>query len=206
MIEVIMKIRNKFLPVLPMLAMLAVLSTTLAVLGCAKPPTEEMDNARAALDRATADPNVAEYAAAQLKRAQDAFASMTAEAAAKRYDAAKTFAGEVVTASERAIAEAAQALERARNSAAQAIESARSEGDATAQALDAARAGRRSTVDLTEMDTRYGAARTVLDGAVVSNSQARYTQATEQAGRARADFSAITAQLSQASIAQSRKK
>jgi hypothetical protein len=68
----------------------------LILTACAKPPTEEMDNALAALTRAENDPDAVMYAANLIARARSALTQLQAEAAAKRYDAARTYAQETI--------------------------------------------------------------------------------------------------------------
>jgi len=91
------------------LAMLAI--------GCAKPPTEDMNNAAEAVTRAENDKDAVTYAFNSITRAKDALARMNVEADAKRYDAAKSYAAEAIAAAERAIADGRAGAERARNEA-----------------------------------------------------------------------------------------
>ena len=77
-----------------------------------------MENAEAALVRAENDPDAAAYAGNTLLRARDALASMRAEAEAKRYDAAKTYAAEAVNAAEKAVNDGRAAAARAGEEAA----------------------------------------------------------------------------------------
>ena len=84
---------------------------------CSKPPKAELSAAVAAVAKAEADPDTVEYAAESLKRAKDSLARMEAEVAAKKYDSAKTLAGETVAAAERAMADGKTAKARARDEA-----------------------------------------------------------------------------------------
>jgi hypothetical protein len=86
--------------------------------GCAKPPTEEMDAASEALIRAENDPDAVAFGESSLNRARDAVFRMRQEANAKRYDAAKSYAAEAVSAAEKAISDGRAAAQRAREEAA----------------------------------------------------------------------------------------
>ncbi|MDR2102358.1 MAG: DUF4398 domain-containing protein, partial [Treponema sp.] len=72
--------------------------------GCAKPPTEEMNNAAAAVTRAENDADAVTYAGNLLVRARDTLTRMQIEAEAKRYDAARALAAEAISAADKAIA------------------------------------------------------------------------------------------------------
>ncbi|MDR2619091.1 MAG: hypothetical protein LBC62_09500, partial [Treponema sp.] len=71
--------------------------------GCAKPPTEEMEAATEALIRAENDPDAVAFGETSLNRARDAIFRMRQEANAKRYDAAKSYAVEAVSAAGKAV-------------------------------------------------------------------------------------------------------
>ena len=100
----------RFLPI--------VLGLALAVTGCASPPAADVDAARAALEKATAE-RADQYAAESLKTAQDAWAALDAELKAqegkwfKSYDVAKGLAAAAKTASDKAVADAVAGREKA---------------------------------------------------------------------------------------------
>ena len=84
---------------------------------CASPPTTEMNNAIAAVTRAENDPDAVFYAGNTLIRARDALNRMQAEADAKRYDAARSYAAEAIAAADTAIADGRAGTIRARDEA-----------------------------------------------------------------------------------------
>jgi hypothetical protein len=97
---------------------LAVLGCVVFWGGCAKLPTEEMAAATEALIRAENDPDAVTFGETSLNRARDAVFKMRQEADAKRYDAAKSYAAEAVSAAEKAISDGRAAAQRAREEAA----------------------------------------------------------------------------------------
>jgi dsDNA-specific endonuclease/ATPase MutS2 len=97
---------------------IAVLGFILSLEGCAKPPTEEMEAATEALIRAENDPDAVAFGETSLNRARDAIFRMRQEANAKRYDAAKSYAAEAISAAEKAINDGRAAAQRAREEAA----------------------------------------------------------------------------------------
>ncbi|MDR2743092.1 MAG: hypothetical protein LBB98_13200 [Treponema sp.] len=102
---------------------LSVLGCIMFLGGCAKPPTEEMAAATEALIRAENDPDAVTFGETSLNRARDAVFKMKQEADAKRYDAAKSYAAEAVSAAEKAISDGRAAAQRAREEAASLIAS-----------------------------------------------------------------------------------
>ena len=86
---------------------------------CQKPPSDEMNRAIDALNRAENDSDAVTYALNTLNQAREALRKMQEEAAVKRFDSAKVFAGDVVTYAERAVSEgramAGQLKDRAQN-------------------------------------------------------------------------------------------
>jgi hypothetical protein len=97
---------------------LAVLGCVIFLGGCAKPPAEEMAAATEALLRAENDPDAVTFGETSLNRARDAVFRMKQEAEAKRYDAAKSYAAEAVSAAEKAASDGRAAAQRAREEAA----------------------------------------------------------------------------------------
>jgi len=148
--------------------------------GCAKPPLEEMDNAREAVFRAENDANAARYASGTLARARDAIGRMDGEANSKRYDSALTYAAEAIAAAERAIAEGRAGAERAGLDSASMVSGLRAEIEETSRnvngaryslmdldydALDRAIVGAHSDADRAEFDQAAGRFQDALDGA-----------------------------------------
>jgi len=104
----------RFLKVLIPLLVLAMLAA------CSKPPEAEVDAAKAALDTAVANPDVAAYAPGALQAAQDRLAQLQSEldaqaakgALSRKYDEAKNMALEAQAAAEGLAAQAATAKEQ----------------------------------------------------------------------------------------------
>jgi protein TonB len=94
------------------------LGLVLIVTGCASPPAADVDAARAALDKATAE-RADQYAAESLKAAQDAWTALDVELKAqegnwvKSYDKAKELAGAAKAAGDKAASEALAGKEKA---------------------------------------------------------------------------------------------
>jgi hypothetical protein len=84
---------------------------------CAKPPTAEIEAAEAAVTRAENDPDAAAYAESSLTRARNALSRAHTEVNAKRYDSAKSYAAEAVSAAEKAISDGRAAAARSREEA-----------------------------------------------------------------------------------------
>jgi hydrogenase maturation factor HypF (carbamoyltransferase family) len=179
---------------------LAILAT-----GCAKPPTEEMNNAIEAVTRAENDIDAVTYAGNSIGRARDALASMRAEADSKRYDAAKAYAIEATAAAERAISEGRAGAERARSEAVSLVSQLRPLIADTEQGLKAAEAAR--------LALDFDALERELDNAIYNTNEAqasinggRYANALERGRTARIGLNNINQQLSNATLSISRKK
>ena len=94
------------------------LGLAIIVAGCASPPASDVDAARAALDKATAE-RADQYAAESQKAAQDAWTALDVELKAQEgkwfrsYDKAKELAGAAKAAGDKAAADAVAGRERA---------------------------------------------------------------------------------------------
>jgi hypothetical protein len=188
-----------FIPVI-MLILAALIS------GCAKPPTVEMENAEAALARAENDPDAVAYGNVSIIRARDALVNMRAEAAAKRYDAAKTYAQDAISAAERAIADGKTGAQRARDEASVSLNGARTSLGETQRNIDAAKEVTGIQLDFRGIDGDYASAETQTNQAQNALNAADYKGSLEKSQAARALLGDINARISQASIATSRKK
>ena len=182
------------------------LMLTALISGCAKPPTEEMENAEAALVRAENDPDAVAYGNASIVRAGDALAKMRTEAAAKRYDAAKTYAQDAINAAERAIADGKAGSQRAREEAFALLNGARASLGETQRNIDAARELTGIQLDFNGIEGDYAAARSQTDQAQGALNAADYKGSMEKSQSARSLLGNINARISQASIATSQKK
>jgi len=136
----------------------------LFVTGCARPPTEEMNNALEAVTRAENDNNVVLYAPAALARARDALRMMRQEADSRRFDAARAYAAEAIAASERAIAEGRAGAEQARREAHSLLSDLPPLIAETEQGMNAAR--------VAGLDLDYDALENALNGARESANMA----------------------------------
>jgi hypothetical protein len=187
-----------------------VLTITLALTafmsGCAKPPVEEMENAEAALVRAENDPAAVAYGSPSIARARDAVSNMRTEAAAKRYDAAKTYAQDAITAAERAIADGRTGSQRARDEASAALNGALTSLGETQKNIDTAKDVKGIQLDFDTIDGDYTSARDQTDQAQSSLNTANYRDSLEKSQSARSLLGNINTRISQASIATSQKK
>ncbi|MDR3122861.1 MAG: DUF4398 domain-containing protein [Treponema sp.] len=190
---------------IPLILMIA-LALTALISGCAKPPTEEMDNAEAALVRAENDPDAAAYGNASIVRARDALAAMRSEAAAKRYDSAKTYAQEAINAAERAIADGRTGAQRAQDQASLVLNGVRTNLEETHRNIDAAKGVTGIQLDFDAIDGDYASAENQADQAQSAFNAADYTGSLERSQSARSLLGDINAKISRASIAASRKK
>jgi hypothetical protein len=193
---------NKRIPFILAIA----LTLTAFISGCAKPPIEEMENAEAALARAENDPDALAYGNASIVRAREALTNMRTEAAAKRYDAAKTYAQDVVSAAERAIADGKTGAQRARDEAASALSGVRTGLEETQRNIDTAKGVEGLQLDFDGIDGDYFSARGQADQAQSALNTANYRGSLEKSQSARSLLGDINARISQASIATSRKK
>jgi hypothetical protein len=182
------------------------LALTTLMTGCAKPPTEAMENAEAALARAENDPDAVNYGNASLIRARDALANMRSEAAAKRYDAAQTYAQDVVTAAERAIADGRAGAQRAREEASASLNSVRISLGETQKNINTAKGIEDIQLDFRAVDGEYASAQSQVDQAQSALNTADYRSSLEKSQRARSLLGDINTKISQASRATSQKK
>jgi hypothetical protein len=196
------KLINKRMPFILAIA----LALAALISGCAKPPTEEMENAEAALTRAENDPDAVAYGNASIIRARDALVNMRAEAAAKRYDAAKTYAQDAVTAAERAIADGRTGAQRAREEASASLNGARSSLGETQKNIEAAKDVKGIQLDFEEIDRDYDVSQSQTDQAQSALNVGDYKGSMERSQSARSLLGDINTRISQASIVTSQKK
>jgi hypothetical protein len=185
---------------------LVLLGVSLLAAGCAKPPTEEMENAASAVTKAENDPDAVTYAAASLSRARDALTRMRTEAESKRYDAAKSYAAEAVSAAEKAIADGRAAAARAREEASTLLGQVKTALDETGKSLENAREVRNAGLDFKALDQDYDGARRSAAQAEVSLAGNNYQDSIEKSRSARGVLSGIDAKLAGAVTSVSRKK
>jgi len=173
--------------------------------GCAKPPTAEMNNATEAVTRAENDSNAVTYAGGSVARARDALTRMNAEAAAKRYDSARSYAAEAVTAAERAINDGRAGAERARSEASNFIADLKPLVAETEQGINAARAAR-LPLDFKSIDNDFDTARSNVAQAEAAYAGSRYGETIDRGRAARVILNGINQQLSTATLGVTRRK
>jgi hypothetical protein len=195
-------LNNKRIPFI----LMAVLVLGAFLSACAKPPTEEMDNAAAALTRAENDPDAVAYGSSSIIRARDALANMKAEAAAKRYDSAKTYAQEVINAANRAVEEGKSGAQGARDEASKLLSDVRTSLGETQKNIDAAKGVKNIELDFDSIDGDYNTAKTQANQAEGAFNGADYPGSIEKSRSARSFLGNINTKITQASIATSRKK
>jgi F0F1-type ATP synthase membrane subunit b/b' len=172
--------------------------------GCAKPPTEEMEAATEALIRAENDPDAAAFGETSLNRARDAIFRMRQEANLKRYDAAKAYANEAISAAEKAISDGRAAAQRAREEASGLLSTVKDSLTETQGLLSHAK-GNGLTLDYEALDQGVEDAEGAINQAEsVVTSQPR--EALEKGQSARAALSDIRGQISQGAREASSKK
>jgi hypothetical protein len=174
-------------------------------MGCAKPPTEEMNNATEAVTRAENDSNAVTYAGGSVARARDALTRMNTEATAKRYDSARSYAAEAIAAADRAINDGRAGAERARNDAAAIIADLKPLLVETEQGINAARKAR-LPIDFKSVDNDFDEARSNTAQAEAAYAGTRYGDAIDRGRAARVGLNSINQRLSTATLAVTRRK
>jgi hypothetical protein len=188
-------------------ALCVALTLVLAMLamGCAKPPTEEMNNATEAVTRAENASNAVTYAGGSIARARDALTRMNSEANAKRYDSARSYAAEAIAAADRAISEGRAGAERAKTEAAAFIADLKPLLVETEQGINAARRAK-LPLDFKSIDNDFVTARANTEQAEAAYADSRYADSLDRGRAARVGLNGINQQLSTATLAVSRRK
>jgi hypothetical protein len=177
----------------------------ICAIGCAKPPTEEMNNAAEAVTRAENDNDAVTYAGNSIARAKDSLARMRAEADSKRYDAALAYANEAIAAAERAISEGRAGAARAREDASKILSQLPPLIAETEQGINAAlTAG--LPIDVDSVIADFKTAERNAGQAQTAFSGTRYQESIDKGSAARTGLNNINMQLSVAAMAVTRKK
>ena len=184
----------------------AALAASLILSACAKPPTEEMEAAVTAVTLAENDANAVTYAGSTLARAREALNRMQVEADSKKYDAAKNYAAEAASAADKAIADGKAGAARAREEAAGLVSSVKDSLAETEKSVGAAQGVKNIKLDFNAIDRDLDIARRTTDQAELSLAGADYQDALDKGRTARTLLSDITAKVSGAATAVSRKK
>ncbi|MCL1837199.1 MAG: DUF4398 domain-containing protein [Treponema sp.] len=178
----------------------AALALGMLVTACAKPPTEEMNNAIEAVTRAENNIDAVTYAGNTIARAKDALARMQTEAAAKRYDAARSYAAEATAAAERAITEGRAGAARAREEAAALVAELPPLVAETRQEIAAAQTAN-LPLDFTVITTDFNTASYNADQAQEAYDGSRYQDSINLGRTARSGLADISQQISNAATA-----
>ena len=172
---------------------------TVFVVGCARPPITEMENAREAVFRAENDPNAALYAGSLLIRARESLTRMELEAENKRYDAVKTHAAEAISLAERALIDGRAGAARASGEAA-ALVNLRPEIEETERNVNGARYSN-LPLDYNELDRAIRGVHEAADRAELSQAEGRYQDALDIARDVRFELSEINGRVASAASA-----
>jgi hypothetical protein len=170
------------------------------VLGCASPPTEEMDSAREAVFRAENDADTVQYAAGTLGRARSALGRMQEAADSKRFDDAKTYAIEAQNLAERAMMEGRTGADRARMESAPLVAGLRAEIEETSSNVSSARYSLLD-LDYDALDRAIFNAHNVADRAEFSQAQGRYQDAIDSVRDVRTELTNINQLIASAAVA-----
>lgn len=177
----------------------------LVAVGCAEPPTAEIDAARQAHEAAKAA-EAETYAPEDLARVADAQKRLDAELALQEekfalmrsYDKAKELANEIKTTSEQAKANAARAREAARNAATQAIADTRSLLMQVEEMLAHAPTGKGTEADLAAMKADLEGAKMALDEAEGALQSGKFRDAEAGAKGARSTIESVQTAINDA--------
>ncbi|MDR1636917.1 MAG: hypothetical protein LBR93_06230 [Treponema sp.] len=180
--------------------------SALFLAGCAKPPLAEMDAAESALIRAENDSDAVNFAESSLARAREALSRMRDEAASKRYDAAKNYAAEALSAANKAINDGRAASARAGEEAAALLAVVKDSLGKTGQVIDNARAVENIDLNFDAVDQDFDTAQRTTDQAEVSLAGNKYQDSMEKSRAARGILGDISSKISGAAVAVSRKK
>jgi hypothetical protein len=174
--------------------------------GCAKPPRAEMEAAEAAVTRAENNADAVTYAGSSLIRARNALSRMREEAAAKRYDAARTYAAEAAAAAEKALADGKTGAALTKEEASTLIAGLREQITGTERNLKQAESAGNLNLDFDGLSRDFESARRNAAGAELSLAEENYPEALQQGRGVRSALSDIDARIAGAAVMVSRKK
>ena len=183
-----------------------ILGLGLFLFACAKPPTDVMDRAIEALNRAENDINAVLYAPSLLVRAREAFAMMQEEAGSKRFDAARLHAAEVISYSERAMREGNAISTRASNDALTLLNGLQAPLADTETNLNNAKNLPSIELDYNRLDGLLDNAKGTYENAQQSYTNGNYPETMDQGQAVRTILGDINTQISGAAFASARKK
>jgi hypothetical protein len=165
-----------------------------------------MEKAVAAVTRAENDPDAVLYGENSLIRAKDALSQMRASAASKRYDEAKLFAQEAISAAEKAQNDGKQGATRAREEAARLLLEAQNALTATEKTVNRAKELDNVDADFDALTKKVDTARNTIGEAETALDTAHYQDSQNKSREARAALGDITSEISGAVTKKSRKK
>jgi len=192
---------KKFYNFFPVLFVLALIFSA-----CSTPPIEEMNNAMDAVTRAENDADAVAFAPNTLVHARDVLTRMQAEADAKRYDAAKNFAAEAISAAEKAISEGKAGASRAKDEAAGLINGLSDLLAETSKTFDAARKAQDLQLDFDSIAGDLSLADHTYEDAKSSFQANQYQDAIYEGETVRSLLSDINTRINEAAQVVSRKK
>lgn len=175
------------------------------VFSCAKPPVEEMDNAKEAVFKAENDEDAVQYASGTLARARDALRRMQNEADSKNYEAAKTLAAEAIVAADKAITDGKAASIRDRDEAASLLSGLRPEIEETERNINGARYSLLA-LNYNDLERDLRTAEDDADQAEANLQSSKYQDAIEKGMSARSIIGGINEKITNAATASSAKK
>lgn len=181
------------------------LTLIISMNSCAKPPTAEVDAAKAAVASAESNPDVPMYAADALARAKDSLSKMQKELDAKIYDSAKALALETVKNANAAVADAKAAKERIKSSASSLLDSLKKGLEETEKALTSAKKTRRIKLDFAAVSAEIGTIKKAADSAVSDFNSGAFRTALEKGESVQSSLSALNKLISDAVRAASKK-
>jgi len=162
--------------------------------GCAKPPAEEMANAREAVFRAENDPDAVIFAGGVLERAKISLQRMQEEADNKRYSAAKAHAQEAISLAERAIADGKSGEVRANVDSASIVANLRPEIEETQRVVNGARYSLLD-LDYDVLEKEMLDAHDAADRAEASQAEGRFQEALDIARELRGNLNNINTRV-----------
>ena len=183
-------------------SVVAALAMLTLAAGCAAPPQESIDAAKAAVETARQQA-AQEYAPDALKAAEDAYSDLEAEVAAqsgkfaplRSYKATAETAAATTAAAQQAATAAEAGRAQAKSDAAGALEGARTMLQETMTMLDTAPRGKGSAMDLAALKTDLEAASATLTEADGLMASEQYHQAKAKIDAAGAAIQGVRSQI-----------
>ena len=177
------------------------LAAVALVAGCSEPPQESINAAKAAVEAAR--PQAQEYAAAELKAAEDALADLDAELAAqskkfvalRSYDAATAKAAAAQQAADAAKSAAQAGEQAAMQAASSAVQAAQAALAETMTMLESAPRGTGSAADLAALKTDLESAGASLTEAEGLRASKRYKEVQAKAEAAMTAITGVKTQI-----------